>query len=108
MKNQAVQYLAMDVHQATVVASVRNEQGAITMKATVATEARAILSLIRAVGTRVMVAFEEGTQAQWLHDLVLPHAEGVVVCNVRGKSELTTRAIGSTRMHSPSCYGWEP
>jgi transposase len=92
MKNQALQYLAMDVHQATVVASVRNEQGAITMRATVATEARAILSLIRAVGARVMVAFEEGTQAQWLHDLILPHAEGVVVCNVRGKSELTNKS----------------
>ena len=92
MKNQAVQYLAMDVHQATVVASVRNEQGAITMRATVATEARAILSLIRAVGARVMVAFEEGTQAQWLHDLILPHAEGVVVCNVRGKSEVTNKS----------------
>lgn len=92
MKNQAVQYLAMDVHQATVVASVRNEQGAITMRATVATEARAILSLIRAVGARVMVAFEEGTQAQWLHDLILPHAEGVVVCNVRGRSELTNKS----------------
>jgi hypothetical protein len=35
MKEQAIQYLAMDVHQATVVACKRDERGAITMRATV-------------------------------------------------------------------------
>jgi hypothetical protein len=70
MKEQAIQYRAMDVHQATVVACVRDERGAITMKATVPTEARAILSLVRGAGSRVHVVFEEGTQAQWLHDLL--------------------------------------
>jgi transposase len=33
------------------------------------------------------VAFEEGTQAQWLHDLLVPHAEKVMVCNIRGQNE---------------------
>ena len=83
MKNQAIQYLALDVHQATVVASVRNEQGVVVMRATVRTEAGAILGLVRGLGRRVHVAFEEGTQAQWLHDLLEPHAERVVVCNMR-------------------------
>jgi transposase len=92
MKNQAIQYLALDVHQATVVASVRDERGAIVMRATVPTEARAILLLVRGIGPRVQVAFEEGTQAQWLHDLLQPHAERVVVCNVRGKSEVTNKS----------------
>ena len=85
MKNQAIQYLALDVHQATSVASVRDEGGSIRMRATVATEAGAILGLVRGLG-RVHVAFEEGTQAQWLHDLLQPHAERVVVCNVRGRN----------------------
>ena len=91
MKDQAIQYLAMDVHQATVVACVRNERGAITMRATVPTEERAIVALVRGAGSRVHVAFEEGTQAQWLHDLLQPHAERVVVCNVRGKSEVANK-----------------
>ena len=43
MKNQAIQYLALDVHQATMVATVRKETGAICMRATVPTEASAIL-----------------------------------------------------------------
>jgi len=33
------------------------------------------------------VAFEDGTQAQWLHDLLVPHAEKVIVCNVGGQNE---------------------
>jgi transposase len=92
MKDQAIQYVGLDVHQATVVACVRDEKGAVVMEATAATEARAILGLVRAAGPRVQVVFEEGTQAQWLHDLLQPHAERVVVCNVRGKSEVTNKS----------------
>ena len=44
MKDQAIQYLAMDVHQATIVACVRDERGAITMRDTIPTEARTILT----------------------------------------------------------------
>ena len=87
MKDQAIQYLAFDVHQATIVATHRDPGGSIVMRATVPTEARAVVRLIRSAGARVHVAFEEGTQAQWLHDLVAPHAERVIVCNTRGESE---------------------
>jgi transposase len=92
MKQQAIQYLAMDVHQATVVASLRDESGKVLMRATVPTEAKAILTLVRSAGPRVHVAFEEGTQAQWLHDLLIDHAERVIVCNVRGRSETTNKS----------------
>lgn len=92
MKNQAIQYLALDVHQATVVASLRDESGKVVMRATVATEAKDILKFVKGLGPRVQVAFEEGTQAQWLHDLLIDHAERVVVCNVRGRSELTNKS----------------
>lgn len=92
MKQQAIQYLAFDVHQATTVACVRNEAGAIRMEATVATEAGAILSLVRGLDGRVHVAFEEGTQAQWLHDLLVPHVERVVVCNTRGEKRTGSKS----------------
>jgi hypothetical protein len=87
MKQQAIQYVALDVHQATLVVSVRDEQGSIVMRATVATEARAIVGLVRGLGSRVHIVFEEGTQAQWLHDVLKPHAERVIVCNIRGRAE---------------------
>ena len=91
MKNQAIQYLAMDVHQATVVVCIRDEGGNVVMHATVPTEAKAILKLVQSAGPRVHVAFEEGTQAQWLHDLLIGHAERVIVSNVRGRSETTNK-----------------
>ena len=87
MKQQAIQYVALDVHQATLVVSVRDPQGAVVMRATIATEAKAIVGLIRGLRSRVYLVFEEGTQAQWLHDVLEPHAERVVVCNIRGRGE---------------------
>ena len=92
MKKQAIHYLALDVHQTTVVGTARDEQGAIRMRATVPTEANAILGVVRSLGPRVHVAFEEGTQAQWLHDLLEPHAERVIVCNMRGRSETSNKS----------------
>ena len=87
MNEPTIHYLALDVHQATTVASVRDAQGRVVMRATVPTEGRALLDLIHGLRGRVEVAFEEGTQAQWLHDLLVAHAARVVVCNVRGRSE---------------------
>jgi hypothetical protein len=101
MKIQAIQYLALDVHQAAVVATVRDEQGTIRMRATVPTEGNAILGLVRGLGPRVHIAFEEGTQAQ--HDLLEPHAERVVVCNLRRRSETGTRATESMPTGCPRC-----
>jgi hypothetical protein len=92
MKNQAIQYLAFDVHQATVVASVRDESGKVVLRATMATEAKVILAFVKNAGPHVHVAFEEGTQAQWLYDLLIDHAERVIVCNVRGRSETTNKS----------------
>ncbi len=83
MKQQAIHFVGLDVHQSTIVASVRDESGRVVMNATVPTEEKAIVALVRS-RPRVHVAFEKGTQAQWLHDLLIEHIERVVVCNVRG------------------------
>ena len=64
-QQQAIQYLAFDVHQATIVANCRDAEGKVVMRATVATEARAIVQLVNSCGSRVHVAFEERTQTQW-------------------------------------------
>jgi hypothetical protein len=74
------------------VGTVRDESGAIRMRATVPTEEKAIVGLVRGIGPRLHVAFEEGTHVQWLHDLLQPHAERVVVCNVRGRSETSNKS----------------
>ena len=92
MKQQAIHFVGLDVHQSTVVASVRDESGKVVMKATVPTEEEAIVALVRnSSWPRVHVAFEEGTQAQWLHDVLIDQVERVVVCNVRGKGPLANK-----------------
>ena len=45
------------------------------------------------------VVFEEGTQAQWLHDVLKPHAERVIVCN--SPLELTRGPFLGTGVSQP-------
>ncbi len=63
-------YVALDVHQATTVASVREERGRVIARTILPTEAPAIVEFFRGMRGAVHVALEEGTQAQWLHDLL--------------------------------------
>jgi transposase len=50
------------------------------------TEEPAVVEFFRGMRGAVHVTFEEGTQAQWLHDLLEPLVDRVVVCDRRGKS----------------------
>ncbi len=48
------------------------------------TEEPALRDFLGGMRGTVHVAFEEGTQAQWLHDLITPLVDRVVVCDRRG------------------------
>jgi hypothetical protein len=85
-------YVALDVHQATTVASVRGEGGRILAHAILPTEEPAVVEFFRGMRGAVHVAFEEGTQAQWLHDLLTPLVDRVVVCDRRGEKRLGNKA----------------
>lgn len=78
-------YVGLDVHQATTVAAVREERGRVIARSVVPTEAPAIVDFCRGMRGAVHVALEEGTQAQWLHDLLAPVVAEVVVCDRRGQ-----------------------
>jgi hypothetical protein len=73
MKRTA-KYVGLDVHQATTVVSVRDSGGRVIERDIVATEEPALIGLIRGMRGPVHVALEEGTQAQWLHDVLLTSA----------------------------------
>ncbi len=79
-------YVALDVHQARTLASVRAEGGRVIARSIMATEEPVIVEWFSGMRGAVHVAFEEGTQAQWLHDLLEPVVDRVVVCDRRGKS----------------------
>jgi hypothetical protein len=78
-------YVALDVHQATTLASVRTETGRVIARSILPTEAPPVVEFFRGMRGTVHVAFEEGTQAQWLHDLLVPLVHRVVVCDRHGE-----------------------
>jgi len=83
MRGTAIQYVGIDVHQATLVCAVKDERGRTIIESKVATQREAIVAFLRGLSGRLRVAFEEGTQAQWLYDLIRPLADDVIVCDPR-------------------------
>src|SRR3990172_10070879 len=79
-------HVALDVHQATTVASVREESGRVIARTMLPTEDGPIVECCRGMRGAIHVAFEEGTQAQWLHELLDPLVQEVVVCDRRGEA----------------------
>ncbi len=80
-------YVALDVHQATTVTSVREDGGRVIARTVLPTEAGAIVEYFRGMRGTIDVTFEEGTQAQWLHDLLVPIVHRVLVCDRRGQRQ---------------------
>ena len=84
LMKRSTKYVGPDVHQATIVASVRKEGGPVFARTSLPTEAQAIEEFFQGMRGRVHVAFEEGSQAQGLHDLIAPIVARVTVCDLRG------------------------
>ena len=82
---RTTKYVGLDVHQATTVASVREESGRVIARAILPTEEPALGEFFGGMRGSIQVTFEEGTQAQWLHDLLSPQLDRVVVCDRRGQ-----------------------
>jgi len=82
---RTTKYVGLDVHQATTVAAVREESGRIIARTILPTEGRAIVEFFRGMRGAIHVALEEGTQAQWLYDLLHPVVHRVLVCDRRGQ-----------------------
>src|SRR4030067_3798385 len=76
--------VALHVHQATTLASVREAGGRVLARTILPTEELAIVEFFRGMRGAVHVALEEGTQAQWLHDLVAPLVDRVGLWRSRG------------------------
>ena len=89
---RSTKHVGLDVHQATTVTSVREDSGRVIARGILPTEAAPLLEYFRGMRGAIHVAFEEGTQAQWLHDLLAPVVDRVVVCDRRGESKRGNKA----------------
>jgi transposase len=76
-------YIGMDVHQASISVAVRDAAGKLLMECIIETKAATILEFIQGLHGSLSVAFEEGTSAAWLYDLLKPHVAHLVVCDPR-------------------------
>jgi hypothetical protein len=82
---RTTKYVALDVHQATTVASVREPSGRVIARSILPTEATALVEFVAGMRGSIHVAFGEGTQTRWLHDLLAPLVDRVIVCDRRGE-----------------------
>ncbi|HET8625086.1 MAG TPA: hypothetical protein VFM14_16100 [Gemmatimonadales bacterium] len=81
---RTTKYVGLDVHQASTVASVREASGRVIVRSVLPTEPGVLTGFLRGMRGAVHLAFEEGTQAQWLRDLLTPLVDRVLVCDRRG------------------------
>jgi len=78
-----LKYIGMDVHKATTVIAVLDSAGKVLAEAIIETKGSTIVDFLKSQRGTLHVAFEEGTQASWLYDLIQPQVASVVVCNPR-------------------------
>ena len=83
---RTTKYVGLDVHQTTTLASVREDGGRVIARSIMPTEESAIVEFFRGMRGALHVTLEEGTQAQWMHDLLEPLVDRIIVCDRRGKS----------------------
>src|SRR5688572_33358759 len=76
-------YVGMDVHRASMVMVVLNGAGKMVMESVIETGAERVRGFLKQLRGKVYVTFEEGTQANWLHDVVHSLVTEVVVCDPR-------------------------
>jgi hypothetical protein len=78
-------YVALDVHQATTVAAVREDSSRVIARSIMPMEAPAIIEFFRGMRGSIHVTFEEGTQAQWLHELLASVLDRVILISNKAK-----------------------
>jgi transposase len=80
---EALRYIGMDIHTETIVIAVLNARGKLVTESVIETKASAARDFVQGLRGAVHVAFEEGTQAAWLYDILRPLVAKVVVCDPR-------------------------
>jgi transposase len=82
MKTKRI-FVGADVHSAVTVIEAQTDNGKTVMEAKVPTTVSALSHVLRGLGGQVQLAFEEGSQAEWLHERLSPVVHRLVVCDPR-------------------------
>ncbi len=87
-----LKYIGMDVHKAMTVIAVLDSAGKVLTEGIIQTKGSTILDFLKSQRGILHVAFEEGTQAAWLYDLIHPRVANVIVCDPRKIVRLGNKA----------------
>jgi hypothetical protein len=74
-------FVGADVHMATTTFHVLDEAGKFQEEAVLPTTMESIVGYLSKLPRPIALAFEEGTQAQWLHGLLLGRVDRLVVAD---------------------------
>lgn len=80
-------FIGIDVHQASSTVAVVSDKGKRLKCTVVETNAAALVGLLKQLPGEKHICIEEGLQAAWLYEVLLPHAEEVAVVNVRQRNQ---------------------
>jgi transposase len=72
-------YIGLDVHAQSSTVAVISATGKRLRSLVVPTSGEALIEAIRSINGQRHVCIEEGTQSEWLHEILGPHAAEVVV-----------------------------
>ena len=72
-------YIGIDVHAQSCTVAVMGPSGKRLGTEVVETKGEALLEAVRKVKGQRFVCIEEGTQSEWLYELLQPHVEDLVV-----------------------------
>lgn len=75
-------YIGLDVHAASTTVAVVGPSGKRVKEQVVETNGKALIEALKLIPGQRHVCLEEGTQAEWLHEILKPHAEEIVVAKV--------------------------
>jgi|HubBroStandDraft_1064217.scaffolds.fasta_scaffold49936_2 transposase len=79
-------YIGLDVHAASCTAAVVDAQGKKLGAHVIETNGEALVKFLATQPGKPKVCMEEGTQSEWLYQVLSPHAQEVVVIRVEEKS----------------------
>ena len=74
-------YVGLDVHQSSISIAVHNHQGKLIAQSIIETKVATIRDFFKGLSGTIHATFEEGTQANWLYDILQPLVSEVIVCN---------------------------
>src|SRR5258708_36929163 len=92
-------YVGMDVHRASIMIVVLNGAGKVVMQSVIETGAERVRGYLKQLRGKGYVTFEEGTQANWLHEVMRPLVTEVGVCDPR-HNKLMPRGNKSERVEA--------